>query len=122
MDISSIVPICCIFLDISIPYIVASTASFAFRFGGYGLQLTHTKRGGDGVGRVLSAVQHRCNPLHVYCRLIEKGISREVSIRLSRAYEASIYWWLIFFLTVVSFLVNRLARKGWSEGFRLRKG
>lgn len=68
------------------------------------------------MGRVLSAVQHRCNPLHVYCRLIEKGVSRDVSIRLSRVYEASIYWWLISSLTGLSLWFSRLGTKGCAVG------
>jgi len=63
------------------------------------------------VGRVLSAVQHRCNPLHVYCRLIEKGVNREISIRLIRVYEAMLYWWLISFLTVMSLFFSRRVKR-----------
>lgn len=34
-----------------------------------------------------SYLQHRLNPLHVYCRLRDYGLSTQAAIRLSNAYE-----------------------------------
>ena len=36
---------------------------------------------------VRSYLQHRFNPLHVYCRLCDYGLSTKAAIRLSSAYE-----------------------------------
>lgn len=41
--------------------------------------------------KLLLSMQHTLNPLHIYCRLVERGIDPQVSIRLSRCYEATIY-------------------------------
>jgi hypothetical protein len=35
----------------------------------------------------LFAVQHRLNPLHVYCRLLDRGINRRISVWICRTYE-----------------------------------
>ena len=34
-----------------------------------------------------SYIQHRFNPLHVYCRLRDYGVSSRVAIRITSAYE-----------------------------------
>lgn len=36
---------------------------------------------------VKAYLQHRFNPLHVYCRLCDYGLSTTLAIRLSHAYE-----------------------------------
>jgi len=36
-------------------------------------------------------IQHLLNPLHVYCRLIEKGFSKEDSIIFAKLYEEVVY-------------------------------
>ena len=36
-------------------------------------------------------VQHIINPLHVYCRLIDWGVSRRLSKRLGILYERYVY-------------------------------
>jgi hypothetical protein len=41
--------------------------------------------------KLLLSMQHTLNPLHIYCRLVERGLDPQVSIRLSRCYEAAIY-------------------------------
>ena len=38
--------------------------------------------------------QHKFNPLHIYCRLLDKGFDPQISLRLSRCYEILIYKWL----------------------------
>ena len=46
-------------------------------------------------------IQHRCNPLHVYCRLVERGIDRSVSMAICRAYETLVFRWLNWFIIFV---------------------
>ena len=46
-------------------------------------------------------VQHRFNPLHVYCRLVDRGLSKKLSLSICRYYEILIYSWLAWFTIVV---------------------
>ncbi|MCK5244850.1 MAG: hypothetical protein KAJ90_06225 [Desulfobacterales bacterium] len=43
--------------------------------------------------RILN-IQHHFNPLHVYCRLVERGVSKRLSMSICRYYELLIYSWL----------------------------
>jgi len=43
--------------------------------------------------------QHKFNPLHIYCRLLDKGFDPRISLRLSRYYEILIYKWIAPHLT-----------------------
>lgn len=43
---------------------------------------------------VLLRIQHDLNPLHLYCRLIERGLDKDVSISVCRYYEILIFSWL----------------------------
>jgi hypothetical protein len=52
------------------------------------------------VGRFLT-VQHFLNPLHVYCRLLDIGVSRHVSFTLCRYYESLIFVWLTLIVKVL---------------------
>ena len=36
-------------------------------------------------------IQHQYNPLHIYCRLIEKGFNKRLSRAICRYYELLIY-------------------------------
>lgn len=45
-------------------------------------------------------IQHRCNPLHVHCRLVERGFSKQISLTISRYYGIFIYSWLAGFSIV----------------------
>lgn len=38
--------------------------------------------------------QHRFNPLHVYCRVVERGANKRVSLVVCWLYEMFIYSWL----------------------------
>lgn len=40
---------------------------------------------------VRNFLQHRLNPLHVYCRLRDAGLSRHVAARFCGAYERYLY-------------------------------
>ena len=45
-------------------------------------------------------IEHRFNPLHVYCRLIERGMNKRFSLSICRYYEILIYSWLGWFTIV----------------------
>jgi hypothetical protein len=45
------------------------------------------------VARLLS-IQHRLNPLHLYCRLLDAGLSRDLSASLCRSYEIILFLWI----------------------------
>lgn len=36
-------------------------------------------------------LQHFLNPLHLYCRLVEAGLTEPLARRMSRAYERALY-------------------------------
>ena len=55
------------------------------------------------VARLLS-FQHRLNPLHVYCRLLDRGISRKLAMSASKTYELLLFIWLSFLVkTLIHF-------------------
>jgi len=45
-------------------------------------------------------IQHRFNPLHVHCRLVERGLNKRFSLSICRYYEILIYSWLAWFTIV----------------------
>jgi hypothetical protein len=49
----------------------------------------------------LFCIQHRVNPLHVYCRLLERGINKRLSSLLCRTYEVLLFRWINFVLRSV---------------------
>jgi len=51
-------------------------------------------------------IQHCLNPLHVYCRLIDKGLNKRLSISICRSYEICIYSWLSW-LTIITVQICR---------------
>jgi hypothetical protein len=59
---------------------------------------------------LMLAIQHRLNPLHLYCRLMDKGVKKRYSMLFSRYYEILIYKWLIPITNGFIFLA-RLAKK-----------
>lgn len=48
--------------------------------------------------RSFLTLQHRLNPLHLYCRLLEKGLSKRVSRPLCRSYELLFFIWVTWLL------------------------
>jgi len=40
---------------------------------------------------MVSAFQHYMNPIHIYCRLRDLGVSKELAISLCRVYEYLIF-------------------------------
>jgi hypothetical protein len=45
-------------------------------------------------------IQHALNPLHVYCRLVDQGLSKKVSMILSKCYGILIYSWFSWCIVV----------------------
>lgn len=39
------------------------------------------------IKKIKSCFQHYANPLHVYCRLIDLGIKKEISRKICTGYE-----------------------------------
>lgn len=101
------------FLDKCIPYIVALTAKRRMAVLEVNVRnlFCQVNQKGESirVERLLLEMQHKFNPLHVYCRLIERGIDKHISIRISRFYEILIYKWLAA-LSVVSIYFCRLIK------------
>jgi hypothetical protein len=54
-------------------------------------------------------IQHSLNPLHVYCRLVERGLNKRLSISMCKYYQTLIYSWLGW-LTVVAVRIGRLLK------------
>ncbi|HIJ58695.1 MAG TPA: hypothetical protein HPP41_03405 [Deltaproteobacteria bacterium] len=45
-----------------------------------------------GCVRAGLSIQHRLNPLHVYCRLRERGLSQRHSLKICKLYGFLVYW------------------------------
>jgi hypothetical protein len=52
-------------------------------------------------------IQHRLNPLHVYCRLVARGLDKKSSLSICRYYEIFIYSWLAWSTLVVVRICKR---------------
>ena len=66
-----------------------------------------------GLKMMMLNIQHRFNPLHVHCRLVERGLNRKSSLSICRCYEILIYSSLAWFTAVVerSFAHGRILLK-----------
>lgn len=49
-------------------------------------------------------IQHRMNPLHVHCRLEEKGVAKPLSLTICGFYERFVFSWLNS-LTILAILI-----------------
>ena len=56
-------------------------------------------------------IQHRLNPLHVHCRLVEWGFGKQLSLSICKHYQIFIYSWLVWF-TRVGVQTCRLLKPG----------
>jgi hypothetical protein len=56
---------------------------------------------------LMLAIQHRLNPLHVYCRLADTGLDKKLSMSICKYYEVLIYTWVSWF-TVFVVKVNKV--------------
>ncbi|MBW2265059.1 MAG: hypothetical protein JRD47_00185 [Deltaproteobacteria bacterium] len=54
-------------------------------------------------------IQHKYNPLHVHCRLVERGMSKTLSLSICKCYEVLVYSWLAWF-SIVGAQVYRILR------------
>ena len=61
------------------------------------------------IERVMIELQHRVNPLHVYCRLVDHRLDTRTSLRVCRCYEQLVYPWVLM-VTTVSIAVCRAWR------------
>jgi hypothetical protein len=57
----------------------------------------------------LLEVQHCCNPLHVHCRLVERGLNKGFSLSICKCYGVLIYSWLAW-ISVFGIQVCRLVK------------
>ena len=71
------------------------------------------------VGR-FSAIQHRLNPLHVYCRCLDKGLGKRLSVNICKFYEILIFVWVTRILKLVGRLL-RIANKGCSAREEIKR-
>ncbi|MDY6954481.1 MAG: hypothetical protein SWE60_23500, partial [Thermodesulfobacteriota bacterium] len=49
------------------------------------------------VRKLMLMIQHRLNPLHLYCRLVEWGLNNKRSMSMCKWYQKLIYGWLTRF-------------------------
>jgi hypothetical protein len=59
---------------------------------------------------VMLTIQHRFNPLHVYCLLVKTGLNKSFCLPICKWYEMLIYTWVAWFSVIV---VN--ASKAWTR-------
>jgi hypothetical protein len=52
-------------------------------------------------------IQHRLNPLHIHCRLVERGLNKGLSISICKCYQVLFYSWFCL-ITVVAVKVCTL--------------
>jgi hypothetical protein len=55
-------------------------------------------------------IQHRLNPLHVYCRFLDRGLSRRLSFSLCKSYEVLIFIWISFLIKAVVYFYSIMNR------------
>jgi hypothetical protein len=56
----------------------------------------------------LLRIQHRFNPLHVYCRLVERGLGVKGARSISMFYELVIWSWLSLLTVAAVRLLRRI--------------
>jgi hypothetical protein len=60
---------------------------------------------------IMLNIQHRLNPLHLHCRLVECGFGKRLSLSMCKYYQIIIYSWLVWF-TKVGVQTCRLFKHG----------
>jgi hypothetical protein len=55
-------------------------------------------------------IQHEYNPLHLYCRLIEKGFNKRLSMAICRYYELVIYSGVTWFTVLAVQILTSVKR------------
>ena len=61
------------------------------------------------MANIILDIQHHLNPLHVYCRLVERGVSKRLSMSICKYYELLIYSWIVW-LSITGVEICRVAR------------
>ena len=46
-------------------------------------------------------IQHRLNPLHVYCRFLDRGHGRRLAVLLCKSYEVLVFVWLSLVIKLI---------------------
>ena len=46
--------------------------------------------------KFILGLQHTMNPLHLYCRLLNAGLSKDVSVQICQCYELIIFRWILY--------------------------
>ena len=54
----------------------------------------------DVVARFLR-IQHRLNPLHVYCRFLDRGHGRRLAVWLCKSYEVLVFVWVSLIIKLI---------------------
>ena len=58
----------------------------------------------------LLAIQHCLNPLHVYCRFVDRGLGKGLSASLCKSYEILVFVWIRWTVKTVMYcfcVINR---------------
>ena len=58
--------------------------------------------------RLLLGFQHCLNPLHLYCRLVERGLGAKAARSISKFYELVIWSWLSLLTVAAVRLLRRI--------------
>ena len=58
--------------------------------------------------RLMLAIQHGFNPLHVYCRLVDWRMNRRISRAVIRIYEWCLYRWVEAFTAMIVKIIRKL--------------
>ena len=56
--------------------------------------------------RLMLNIQHRLNPLHVHCRMVEKGLGKDFSAWFCKWYGILVYSWLVR-LTIIAVWISK---------------
>ncbi|RLC31123.1 MAG: hypothetical protein DRH37_03755 [Deltaproteobacteria bacterium] len=56
-------------------------------------------------------IQHRLNPLHIYCRFMDCGINRKLSAAICRSYEMIIFHWVNMVIKTLVHLMCMATRR-----------
>jgi hypothetical protein len=52
------------------------------------------------IGKLLT-LQHQLNPLHMYCRCLDRGLRRDFSAKACKCYELLIFMWMSYAIKTV---------------------
>jgi D-lyxose ketol-isomerase len=58
--------------------------------------------------RIMLSVQHCLNPLHVHCRLVERGLNRGLSTAICKWYGVLVYRWVGPLTVMVVWICRRV--------------